>query len=747
MAEKRLTDEDIATFMNPLLTAKRHPLLRKYMSVMRDAAFLPEDVSGYFTKQTDFAGVCMYLKVMERHIREYRRTDLGLPAKREAVILNNGKSDIITKKYLELCQKYCDKKEFEKAIRVANRAYFSALSEQAKFDALKKRCYILLQMEYHAEFLKDAISCLEINDSIVKKKFIYLLLSKFYGGLNYPEKSKLYEEKAYKSDLKMDELKDDVVALRMDVNCLPNCEAKWKSIHPEPPESLVDLSKNTLENTGERQDQSLLRIRRQLLSAKGDWLQLTDTKSIRGWTLKVTEKVPVGGILLAEKPYASVLSSQFTSYCYSCYKRCINILPCKGCAMVGFCSEKCAEDARSPYRSRSGGPGRHVYDCGGLLPCLRLDDVTGSAEDRAEILPLSHLAYTCIANTPAEVLLDYICSTGRYKNFKHQAFMGMRNFRGDPPAFFDPSDYSAVAWLYANSPEFDFTIRHNYYGAAIFLTYCLWISGYPMKWFDEAGGYFYKHPFTLTKRPKVIPASWIATCMVSHIKAARFNATKYTEVLESPKKQESYYNWLAYSIYPTISLINHSCNPNACLVFTANGGAYLYALRPIESEEEITISYGYYYFSKKSVIYRRALLKDRYLFECKCTACVQFWVPYRLTEILLCSVCKWRYLSDDKECAKKGCKKDGGFELFVSILSEKIPHLSDCLTSKSCGMEDVVEALSILKQTQDLIVSPSPTVAHVTDLCIKLIDRVTGVRTVEDIQIRFPSNFVNQSIL
>ncbi|KAM3180805.1 hypothetical protein ACTXT7_015591 [Hymenolepis weldensis] len=584
MAEKRLTGEDIATFMNPLLTGRRHPLLKKYISIMRDAAFLPEDVKSYFTTQTDFGGVCMYLKVLERHIRENGRTDLGLPAKREEVILKNGKSDIITKKYLELCQKYCDKKEFEKAIRVANRAYFSALSEQATFDALKKRCYILLQMEYHAEFLKDAISCLE-----------------FYSGLNYPEKSKLYAEKAYKRDLKMDELKDDVVALRMEINCLPNCEAKWKCIHPEPPESLNDLSKNALENTGERQYQNLFRIRRQLLSAKGDWLQLTDTKSTKGWALKVTEQVPVGEILLAEKPYASVLSSQFTSYCYCCYKRCINILPCKGCAMVGFCSEKCAEDARSPYHSRSGGPGRHLYDCGGLLPCLRIDDVTGNSEDRAEILPLSHLAYTCIANTPAEVLLDYICSAGRYKNFKHQAFVEMRNSRGDPPAFFDPSDYSAVAWLYANSNEFDFAIRHNYYGAAIFLTYCLWISGYPMKWFNEAGGYFYKHPFTLTKRPKVLPASWIAACMACHIKAARFNATKYTELLESPKKQESYYNWLANSIYPTISLINHSCNPNACLVFTANGGAYLYALQPIKSGEEITISYGYYYFSKKSL--------------------------------------------------------------------------------------------------------------------------------------------------
>lgn len=128
----------------------------------------------------------------------------------------------------------------------------------------------------------------------MKKKFIYLLLSKFYAGLNCPEKSKLYEEKAYKRDLKMDELKDDVVALRMEVNCLPNCEAKWKSIHPESPESLIDLSKNTLENTGERQYQDLFRIKRQLLSAKGDFLQLTNTKSASGWALKATEQVPVG---------------------------------------------------------------------------------------------------------------------------------------------------------------------------------------------------------------------------------------------------------------------------------------------------------------------------------------------------------------------------------------------------------------------------------------------------------------------
>ncbi|KAM3184902.1 hypothetical protein ACTXT7_007438 [Hymenolepis weldensis] len=39
--------------------------------------------------------------------------------------------------------------------------------------------------------------------------------------------------------------------------------------------------------------------------------------------------------------------------------------------LVGFCSTKCAED---------GGPGSHVFHCGGLLPCLQLDDLFENSE-------------------------------------------------------------------------------------------------------------------------------------------------------------------------------------------------------------------------------------------------------------------------------------------------------------------------------------------------------------------------------
>ncbi|VDO11380.1 unnamed protein product [Rodentolepis nana] len=588
MVEQAVTSEDIIAFMSPLLSASHQSFTRKYAEYVKSVPLLHEDVMRLLAAETDFCFVRVFLLALERYMKcrfeiicteshlllkltakfltiDNGGTFLGLPNKREEVVIKNGKSDIIAKKYLQLSQKYCDKKEFEKALRAVNKAYFSAFSEDAKFNSLSKRCYVLLQLDYYAEFLQDAVSCLEANTSITKKKVIYLLLSKFYNQFDNPEKSKFYLEKAYKTEMKEEERKNDVEVLRGEIDKPSHYGVKWKCIHPEPPESLLKFSEPTSENIEEKPKWDIHRIRKDMISREKKLLQVTDTETDKGWAVNVTKKVPIGSILLKEKPYASVLSFQFTRYCYCCYKRCVNILPCKGCAMVGFCSEKCAEDARSPNRQGTGGPGRHVHDCGGLLPCLRSGIIGGSEPEVVEFLPLSHLAYTCVANTPPEVLLDCICSSGRYK-----------------------------------------------------------LSGYPMKWFDEAGEIFYKHPSELEKRPDILPASWVAACMVYHYKSVRFNAQRYTELLESPTSGQSFYNWLAFCIYPTISFINHDCNPNACLAFTANGGAYLYALRQIEPGEEISISYGYYYFSHYSAPWRKAILKSRYLFDCKCTACVGF---------------------------------------------------------------------------------------------------------------------------
>lgn len=250
-----------------------------------------------------------------------------------------------------------------------------------------------------------------------------------------------------------------------------------------------------------------------------------------------------------------------------------------------------------------------------------------------------------------------------------------------------------------------------------------------MKWFDEARREFYKHPSQI-KRPKFLPASWIAACMLYHLKAVRFHAADYTEFLESSSIELiSNRNWLAFCIYPTISLINHDCNPNACLVSTANGRTFLYALRPIAKNEEVTICYQYFYFSI-STSWRIVNIRERYLFSCNCDACSNQWDLRKEAESLKCPSCGCQFLSTDEKCTN--CNDKRGYTIFQRIIHEKIPYILNCLTSESCGMRGTVEAVSLLREIQKLICSPSPTLSYAVSLCMQVIDRTTGLRTVDN---------------
>lgn len=67
---------------------------------------------------------------------------------------------------------------------------------------------------------------------------------------------------------------------------------------------------------------------------------------------------------------------------------------------------------------RRDGLGYHVYDCGGIVPCLHLDsyaDWPKESKDSVGGPIISHLTFACIANTAPDCLLDYVCSTGRYE--------------------------------------------------------------------------------------------------------------------------------------------------------------------------------------------------------------------------------------------------------------------------------------------------------------------------------------------
>ncbi|TVY48786.1 SET domain and MYND-type zinc finger protein [Lachnellula occidentalis] len=79
---------------------------------------------------------------------------------------------------------------------------------------------------------------------------------------------------------------------------------------------------------------------------------------------------------------------------------------------------------------------------------------------------------------------------------------------------------------------------------------------------------------------------------------------------------------------PTLALANHSCMPNAFIMFDGRSIS-LMALNAIKAGEQIFISYVDF---TKSRDHRRAELKQRYFFDCGCEKCRHSYTPYRVCQ-------------------------------------------------------------------------------------------------------------------
>ncbi|TVY75703.1 SET domain and MYND-type zinc finger protein, partial [Lachnellula suecica] len=76
---------------------------------------------------------------------------------------------------------------------------------------------------------------------------------------------------------------------------------------------------------------------------------------------------------------------------------------------------------------------------------------------------------------------------------------------------------------------------------------------------------------------------------------------------------------------PTLALANHSCKPNAFIMFDGRCIS-LMALDAIKADEQIFISYVDFTQARDL---RRAELQQRYFFECNCEKCKNDYNPYR----------------------------------------------------------------------------------------------------------------------
>ncbi|KAG7636533.1 Zinc finger MYND-type [Arabidopsis thaliana x Arabidopsis arenosa] len=81
-------------------------------------------------------------------------------------------------------------------------------------------------------------------------------------------------------------------------------------------------------------------------------------------------------------------------------------------------------------------------------------------------------------------------------------------------------------------------------------------------------------------------------------------------------------------LFPLVSIINHSCSPNAVLVFEEQM-AVVRAIDSISKDSEITISY---IETAGSTLTRQKSLKEQYLFHCQCARCSNIGKPHDIEE-------------------------------------------------------------------------------------------------------------------
>lgn len=218
-----------------------------------------------------------------------------------------------------------------------------------------------------------------------------------------------------------------------------------------------------------------------------------------------------------------------------------------------------------------------------------------------------------------------------------------------------------------------------------------------MSWYEDD---FYSVP-DAEHRPEIIPASWVAACILYHLQALTINCHTNT-LISSPtsKMAGEVIESIATSVYPTYSLINHSCSPNAVLVNSSQGGIFVFALHTISKNSEVTVSYLCSCYSSPAAA-RRLALKYQYLFDCNCEACTGLWYEESLSKFatIKCPECQNLFSITKGVCTS--CKSSEAFKQYEA-LAKQMNFLLKTSSSPTNWPEEIAKGTQAWNKIQNL---------------------------------------------
>ena len=304
-------------------------------------------------------------------------------------------------------------------------------------------------------------------------------------------------------------------------------------------------------------------------------------------------QVSVGDVLVAEKPFVSVLSYDlYPSHCHHCLKQLEAPLACQQCSFVRYCSETCQQESWEKY---------HQTECQ-ILKHIR----------NSGIGFMGHLTLRIILTTGLQGLLSSkrVAAESDEKGAKLQTPLHLLvdnrgNYVGGFDALYDLVTHTNHR---SNNELFQYTLL------AIYLLKILkstsWLETSVQDGWD-------------LDMPEEELHVFVGSVMLRFLQIISCNGVEVAETHCGQNIQKAEQITLGLAMYPTVSLINHSCNPAMELIFYGDV-CVLKAIRNLADREELSIDYGYvYYLTERQQ--REMALKSQYFFKCVCEPCQEDW--------------------------------------------------------------------------------------------------------------------------
>jgi len=300
-----------------------------------------------------------------------------------------------------------------------------------------------------------------------------------------------------------------------------------------------------------------------------------DYRSDVGRHVKAAKTINAGDTLVVEEPFASVLYySKMGTNCDNCFRKLRNVIPCPGCAGIGFCSVECRDKACASY---------HKYEC-------HFQDLVQGLGSSS----LVRLALRIITCYP----LDY------YKKLRLQLVSNVEcsEFKNTYVSLFNLVGLQKERWA------------EDIFARTMMAVALLKILKKSLYFPDRSDA----ETFTDDE-------IFIGSLILHHLNVLQFNAHEVYEVIRgSETKLKPYKNHvIGLAVYPRSSYFNHSCQPSTARINIGNK-LVIKSLMHIDKGEEVNDNYGQVFYFKESKERQREL-NARYWFKCRCKPCTEEW--------------------------------------------------------------------------------------------------------------------------